>query len=352
MKKLFILTIICTSLLVNPLSIYAGDTTDVSASVITDLIEKAINSSDDKEDTIEKVKDVYFKDDRGIRDLKTSVSIELTEDRVEKLNDMGVEVKDVMDGIDSLKDWSYEERIKLVDYVADGKLDDAADLIVNGGENETTIETGPSGGGVTPEEKVAQESVEEAQKEELKHKFNDIEGHWAEESIAFMTNMGIVSGLDEETFNPNGQVTRAEMATLMVKILDIDINTLAYIPFEDVQTNDWYYKYVRSAYNNKIISGMNEKSFNPEGNITREQMITMAINTLKDNDIDISEVVLDEYKDSSNISSWAVEFIKKGKKLGIIRENENLNPQEIISRAEAVWILDKVYKIKNQNKGE
>ena len=76
---------------------------------------------------------------------------------------------------------------------------------------------------------------------------NDIDGHWAEESIKRAIDKGIINGYPDGSFKPDNSVSRAELAKILT--IAFDLNSAAKLPeeFEDVENNQWYYSYVQKA---------------------------------------------------------------------------------------------------------
>lgn len=80
--------------------------------------------------------------------------------------------------------------------------------------------------------------------------FNDINGHWAEETIEKWQDAGIISGYPDGTFKPDNPVTRAELAKVLTTAFDLEDtneNKLISNPYSDVDTNAWYWEYIQYA---------------------------------------------------------------------------------------------------------
>ena len=112
-----------------------------------------------------------------------------------------------------------------------------------------------------------------------KNKFCDVLGNPNEAAIFKMAEKGIINGMSENIFSPEESVTRAQFATMIVRGMDIlsDEETA----FSDVAKTDWFYSYVASAYKNGIVYGVSETEFNPNGNITCEEAAAMIARAAK-----------------------------------------------------------------------
>jgi pimeloyl-ACP methyl ester carboxylesterase len=175
--------------------------------------------------------------------------------------------------------------------------------------------------------------------------FMDIKGHWAQEDIEYMASHGYIKGLNNEEFGTNSMITRAQFATILVNILELEEESN--LPFEDISQTAWYYDDVNKAYTAGLIKGVTQDRFAPEDLVTREQMAVMVANALQYRGIEISteKVNLSEkFVDNTEISAWAIESagivaqsgIIKGK---IIEQETRFAPKDKATRAEAVVML-------------
>ncbi|MGI6575593.1 MAG: S-layer homology domain-containing protein [bacterium] len=110
--------------------------------------------------------------------------------------------------------------------------------------------------------------------------FADTAGHWAKEAIAKAAHHGIVSGYDADTFGPNDLVTREQMATMLVQAAKLAPWT-ADLSFADCDsTSAWAREAVATAVHNAIITGYPDYTFRPQGNATRAEAATVVVKGL------------------------------------------------------------------------
>jgi hypothetical protein len=169
--------------------------------------------------------------------------------------------------------------------------------------------------------------------------FNDTNVHWAKDYIEVLAGRGIVNGMGENTFNPDGQLTKAQFLTMLSKlVLNNDVYSYPDSGFTDINSIEWYAAYVNWGYANKIISGNPDKTFAPNSPITREQMTVILNNFYKatGNEFVIKKDVL-SFTDEKTISPWAMDAVSLVVKAGIMngRPEGNFDPQGFASRAEA-----------------
>ena len=115
-------------------------------------------------------------------------------------------------------------------------------------------------------------------------------------------------------------------------------------PFTDL-TADWYVDAVSWAYENEIVKGMSETKFDPNGALTREQIaaIIYRYSSFKGNDVSKTTDIT-KYPDYKSVSSWAVANMRWAVAEGLIsgsRENgkDYLAPQAKATRAQVAAIL-------------
>ena len=188
--------------------------------------------------------------------------------------------------------------------------------------------SGGSGGGISfPPEQSIDKAV-----------FSDIFAHWAKDYITKCYEKGLVNGFDDNSFKPDKKITRAELTTLIVKLLSL--STDAECDFSDVGKNAWYYQSIAQAYSAGIINGY-DGVFKPEENITRQDMAVIIARSLAYKGIKLSgESVFD---DSAFISDYARESVSALAKSGIITgDNNKFRPLDSLTRAEAATIIYRV----------
>lgn len=83
--------------------------------------------------------------------------------------------------------------------------------------------------------------------------FSDTSGHWAQSDINRLSDKGIINGMGDGSFYPEGDVTRAQYLKMMMEAMDIP--TSAYRDGEclDVSAVDWYGPYLQSALDKGLI---------------------------------------------------------------------------------------------------
>lgn len=187
-------------------------------------------------------------------------------------------------------------------------------------------------------------------KESANHTFNDLSGDfdWASEAVYALAEKGAVSGIEENVFSPKAQVSREQLAKMLVLSLDIEDATPTAQTFIDVASVRWSFKYVeaiKDIFPKNADSAINE--FLPEQVITREELAAAAVNALGlPTDADIS--ALSSYADFGDISPDLSAQLAVAVSSKLINGSDNLlRPKATVNRAEAAVVLYRAMNIKS-----
>ncbi len=180
--------------------------------------------------------------------------------------------------------------------------------------------------------------------------FMDIENHWAKDCISTLAKIGIINKTGTE-FKPGEKVTRAQFTQWLVRALNIKVNQGVALSFKDVPTGAWYHDDVAAAVKAELIMGINDNTFAPDENITREQIAVIITRALKkESTKDLSHVItgepIDKFVDKGDISLWARQEIALAVSCGIINgmSNNTFAPQSNTTRAEAAAMILRLYE--------
>ena len=115
-------------------------------------------------------------------------------------------------------------------------------------------------------------TVTEEKKETPNVVFTDLgSASWATEAILALADKGVLSGRGDGKFYPNDTVTREEFVKMIVTVFDaLENGTVC--EFDDVSNTRWSYTYIASAARLGLVNGVDSQRFNPEGTVTREDM--------------------------------------------------------------------------------
>lgn len=102
--------------------------------------------------------------------------------------------------------------------------------------------------------------------------FTDVSSNKYLNEIIAVANNGYMSGKGNGKFDPSATVTRAEMATILVKVFDL--KKKADYLFYDIPTNHWASEYIKTAYSKGVASGDGYYRYLPSKNVTRAEFAT------------------------------------------------------------------------------
>ncbi len=172
--------------------------------------------------------------------------------------------------------------------------------------------------------------------------FNDTIGHWAKNDIDFVVEHNLILGTGETIFSPNKAITRAEFIMALGKLSGEDMSSYKLSSFVDVPDTSSYLPYIEWAVKKGIIQGIGGNKFGPEMQITREQMAVMMVNYVNAVEYDLPDLQeILSFADDEKISLWAKDAVKVIQKAGIIigKNNNLFDPAGNATRAEASTIL-------------
>ncbi|BAZ69296.1 hypothetical protein NIES4106_40670 [Fischerella sp. NIES-4106] len=109
--------------------------------------------------------------------------------------------------------------------------------------------------------------------------FTDLRGHWAEGFIRALVSMNLTRGFADGSYQPNQLMTRAQYAALIAAAFNPTAKRSA-PEFSDVPKNFWAYKAIQQAAQGGFVGGFNDRTFRPQQNVQRLQVIVSLVNGL------------------------------------------------------------------------
>jgi hypothetical protein len=167
----------------------------------------------------------------------------------------------------------------------------------------------------------------------------DLQGYWAQQEIQKLMDRNVIGGYPDGTFRPNGQITRAEFAAILVKALNITPQANNYASFNDVPTYHWAYRAVESAKASNLISGYPGGEFRPNAPVSRVEAMAVLAKALPGQpDAATVEQTLSQFSDTYSIPSWGKAAVAETIQTGVYANNPNagnqIEPNQQASRGE------------------
>lgn len=176
-------------------------------------------------------------------------------------------------------------------------------------------------------------------------KFADVaDDFWAAKDIYTLKDAGIIGGKSATEFDPEGDVTRAEFAKMVVGLFGYKATSDA-VNFEDCKAEDWFTPYVAAGVEAGVIKGVSDTEFAPNATITREDACTILGRAL--NKVAQSNEL--KFTDADKVAEYAAPYVALLSELGYVNgyEDGSFAPANNITRAEAAKIIAGIYNAKN-----
>ncbi len=167
------------------------------------------------------------------------------------------------------------------------------------------------------------------------------EGDWFYENVGYVYENGLMNGVSETLFEPNGTVTRGMIVTILHR-LEGEPESDYDMPFTDVAEQQWYAGAVRWAAGEGIVTGVSATEFAPDDPITREQFAAILWRYAQSKGYDVSASAdLTGFLDYGQISEYALPALQWAVGAGVMsgRGDGILAPQGTATRAEAAAML-------------
>ena len=173
-------------------------------------------------------------------------------------------------------------------------------------------------------------------------------GDWFYGDLVYVYENGLMDGVSDTLFAPDGAVTRGMIVTILHRLEGGPVVDYL-LPFADVDEGAWYAEAVRWAASEGIVTGVSETAFAPDEPVTREQLaaILWRYAKYKGHDVSIGESTnILSYTDFAEISEYAIPAMQWACGEGIITGSGEgvLNPRGGASRAEAAAMLARFAK--------
>lgn len=173
--------------------------------------------------------------------------------------------------------------------------------------------------------------------------FSDMQKHWAKKEAETLASMLIIEGTGEGRFDPNGGLTRAETAALLVRALGIDAAD-GVTGISDI-SGKWYEEAVASAFGAGLVTGYEDGTFRPNDHVTREELAVILARAIAyDGGIGKKETGLTQPRDANEVSGWAAAAVKQVMAEGIVQGDAggNFRPKDTATRADMAVMLSRL----------
>ena len=177
--------------------------------------------------------------------------------------------------------------------------------------------------------------------------FDDIPANaWYKDAVSYAVRAGLMNGVGAGRFDPEGSMTRAMLVTVLWR--NAGSPQEGENTFADVPDGTWYTAAVAWAAKNGVVNGVGNGKFDPDGAITREQMTAILLRFAAANGVDTSKRAdLSSFPDADSVSTWAKDALAWTVAEGIIGGSDGkLLPQGNATRAQVAAILMRFLALK------
>ncbi|WP_081671759.1 endo-beta-N-acetylglucosaminidase [Paenibacillus antibioticophila] len=172
---------------------------------------------------------------------------------------------------------------------------------------------------------------------EYKVNFQDVsDTHWAADAIQILAAKHWTQGVPGNKYEPGRTITRAEFTTLVAKALHL--KEQSELKFNDVPSDAWYKDDLAKLVKLGLVSGRSADRFEPDAEISRQEIVTILMRALElQQDVDApAPSDSSRFKDDSSIASWARASVHAAAELGLVKgQGDHFAPAQSATRAEA-----------------
>ena len=162
---------------------------------------------------------------------------------------------------------------------------------------------------------------------------------WYAEAVSAAVDNGLLYGKSSTTLDPNGDMTRAEMAAIINRSFGC-YKTADISQYKDVSKSKWYYKDVALAVQMGTYNGRSSSAMAPDAPISRQEAMTVVARALELDYDSYSKTDLSAFSDRSEIYNWALPYVRAMVGAGYIHgRGKILAPLDNITRAEFAQIF-------------
>ena len=173
--------------------------------------------------------------------------------------------------------------------------------------------------------------------------FVDFPTGWSKEAMTFSVDNGLINGKSATKIEPQANLTRAEMATIINRAFGSEV-VCDISSYTDVKPNDWFYTEMQKAVNMQTFQGDGNGKLRPNDFITREEVMTVLARAIVLETADYSP--LNRFSDNASVSDWAKPYVTSLVAGGYVDgyEDGTVRPGDKITREEFAQLMYNIFK--------
>ncbi|MCF7836285.1 S-layer homology domain-containing protein [Candidatus Gracilibacteria bacterium] len=168
---------------------------------------------------------------------------------------------------------------------------------------------------------------------------------WSLNAITSLADDGVLAGRPDGSFDPQGQLNRAEVAKVAVLAAGLTSDTTGAPHFNDVAASDWFYSFVETLYNNGVVGGINGgaldtnglATYNPAGTLNRAEGSKILVDAF---DMETAYAGTPPNFPDVASSAWFYDYVETAYAHGILNgyDSGNFGPSDAITREQIAVI--------------
>ncbi|MBT9172177.1 MAG: Cellulosome-anchoring protein [Syntrophomonadaceae bacterium] len=172
----------------------------------------------------------------------------------------------------------------------------------------------------------------------------DIADHWGRSSIKMLAGKGIVSGYPDGKFRPEAGITRAEFVAMLTRALELAAKPETAARFKDAAGFGWAKGAIGAAVDAGLVAGMPDGKFTPARQITRAEIAAILARVVERRLVPVPTVKGVEFADAGVIPAWAAAAVRKANTAGLVRgfPDGTFRPGRSVTRAETAAMLHRL----------
>ncbi|OGC07149.1 hypothetical protein A2230_06410 [candidate division WOR-1 bacterium RIFOXYA2_FULL_36_21] len=171
--------------------------------------------------------------------------------------------------------------------------------------------------------------------------FKDVpQSYWAKRPIEGSSTVGLVEGYPDGTFKPERTLSRAELATLLVRASGTEVTERPRSKvFKDVDPSHWAAPYIKEAIAMGLVQGYPDGNFRPNNKISKAEAITVLARYDR---LPLEKVEQKPFSDVA-VDNWAAKYVQAAKNAGVLSyvKKGSLGVKQDVTRAEAIEMMSK-----------
>lgn len=171
-------------------------------------------------------------------------------------------------------------------------------------------------------------------------RFQDLKAQWYHDGVDYVLERKLMVGVSDTRFAPNGAMTRGQLMTVLYRMAG-EPETKGQSPFADVKAGQYYTEPIAWAFETGIAKGVTATAFAPNAPVTREQMVTFLARYAQLQDMDTTSSTELDFTDAGSVSGYAQEPMAWAVETGLVQGmgNGKLNPKGPATRAQMATVL-------------